>query len=57
MDNTIERLLDVHPDLDELFDILDITPERVIEILVDGGHVELPDYIKLNAYEDFPKEE
>jgi hypothetical protein len=37
----ISELLELYP-LDELFEVLDITPERVLEILFEGGHVVLP---------------
>ena len=34
-------------DIDELFDVLDIELEDVIEILVRGGHVQIPEHIQV----------
>jgi hypothetical protein len=45
LEDKIKMLLDIYP-LDELFDILDIEIEDVIEILVKGGHVQLPEFIE-----------
>lgn len=49
MEDQIRELLETY-DLDDLFDVLDITPERVLEILVEGGHVVLPPWIE-RSYE------
>ena len=38
--------------LDELFEMMDITPERVMEILLEGGHIVLPPFM-----DDFDVEE
>lgn len=46
MEQKIDMLLDLYPDLDELFEVLDITPYRVVEILLKGGHVDLPPYME-----------
>jgi hypothetical protein len=45
LEDRIKMLLDIYP-LDELFDVLDIEIEAVIEILVKGGHVRLPEFIE-----------
>lgn len=39
MDEMIKFLLALYP-LEELFEVLDITPERVLEILIEEGHVD-----------------
>ena len=39
-------LIEIHTDTDELFDVLNIELVDVIEILVRGGHVRIPDYIE-----------
>jgi hypothetical protein len=49
MSEKIDMLIKLYPDLDELFDILDIDLHDVIAILVRGGHVKLPDYVE-NIY-------
>ncbi len=36
--------------LDELFEMMDITPQQVLEILVEGGHVELPPFMESFEY-------
>lgn len=46
MEQEIDMLIDTYQDLDELFEVLDIELYRVIEILVKGGHVKIPDHIK-----------
>lgn len=46
MEKRIRMLIDLYPDLDELFDVLDIEIEEVIEILIRGGHVKLPEYVE-----------
>lgn len=43
-DEDISMLLDLYP-LDDLFDVLDIEPQRVLEILLEGGHVVLPPFM------------
>ena len=45
MEQQIDMLLELYPDRDELFDVLDIELSRVIEILLKGGHVSLPDFL------------
>lgn len=42
----LEELLDLFPDLDELFEQLDITPLQVLEILYQGGHITIPTYLE-----------
>ena len=32
--------------LEEIFDMMDISPEQVISILIEGGHVELPPFLE-----------
>ena len=44
MEDEIDMLLELYP-LDELFEVLDITPEQVLAILFKGGHVTLPPYL------------
>ena len=45
MEQKIDMLIELYPELDDLFDELDITIEEVISILLKGGHVKLPDYL------------
>lgn len=33
-------------ELEELFEVLDITPEQVLRILLEGGHVTLPPFLE-----------
>lgn len=40
------------PDLEELFERLDITPLEVLEVLLEGGHISIPDYLERD-YESF----
>lgn len=42
----VREFILLYPDLDELFDVLDIDIEDVIEILLDGGHVQLPPFLE-----------
>lgn len=52
-DNPIEQLLDLYS-LEDLFEVLDIEPAAVLEILLQGGHIELPDFLKVDLnYESF----
>ena len=44
----IEELLLLHPDLEDLFDVLDVTVYEVIETLIKHGKVELPEYVRRN---------
>jgi uncharacterized membrane protein len=37
--------------LEEAFEVLDITPEAVLEILISGGHVVLPEFLQREDYE------
>lgn len=39
MDEMIKFMLALYS-LEELFEVLDITPERVLEILIEEGHVD-----------------
>jgi hypothetical protein len=48
-EEAISSLIDLYP-LEELFEVLDITPERVLEILLSGGHVVLPEFLERNSY-------
>lgn len=43
----IKHLLDIYS-LEELLEILDITPERVLSVLLEEGHVELPPFLLNN---------
>ncbi len=52
----IEDLLRLHPDLEEVFEILDITPLEVIEILIRQGYVEIPDYVRRYETEESEEE-
>ena len=45
MHNNIDHLLEIYPDLDDLFDQLEITPYDVIKILLKGGHIVMPEYL------------
>lgn len=44
MHDEIETLLELYT-LEELFEVLDITPYEVISILLNSGHIELPEYV------------
>lgn len=39
MDEMIKFMLELYS-LEDLFEVLDITPERVLEILIEEGHVD-----------------
>lgn len=39
-------LLELFPDLEELFEVLDITPQEVVEALLKHGLVALPPYLE-----------
>ncbi len=54
METKIARLLELFT-LDEALLLMDITPEEVLEILLTGGHVELPPF--LNDEENLNDEE
>jgi hypothetical protein len=41
----IDILLELHT-LEEVFEVLDITPYDVVSILVKQGYVELPEYVR-----------
>lgn len=41
----VEELLELYS-VEDLFDVLDIDIRRVLEILVEGGHVVLPDFLE-----------
>lgn len=51
MDSKITRLLELFS-LEEAIMLMDITPEEVVEILVTGGHVELPPFLDDEIIED-----
>ena len=44
----VEMLLDLYPDLEELFDVLDITPHEVVSHLLAYGLVALPPFLDDN---------
>ena len=46
MTRKIDILLELYPDLDELFESLDITPFEVLRILLIQGHVVLPPFLE-----------
>jgi riboflavin biosynthesis pyrimidine reductase len=50
-EEAISSLIDLYP-LEELFEVLDITPERVLEILLEGGHVVLPEFLDRGAFNE-----
>lgn len=41
----VKELLELY-DLDELFDVLDITPQEVVEHLLEVGLVKLPPFLE-----------
>jgi hypothetical protein len=45
MPDPLEELLELY-DLEELFEVLEIEPRRVIEILLEEGYVVLPDFLE-----------
>jgi hypothetical protein len=49
LEDRIRMMLELFS-LEEVFENLDITPERVLEILYEGGHVDLPPYLKPVEY-------
>lgn len=42
--NPLEELLDLYS-LEELFEVLEIEPYRVLEILYEGGYISIPDFL------------
>lgn len=46
--STIEFWLELYP-LEEILERADITPEEVLIILVTGGHIEIPDYVRTES--------
>ena len=42
----IDQLLELYPDLEELFEVLDITPREVIECLLASGQITLPPFLE-----------
>lgn len=48
----LEELLELFPDLEELFEQLDITPLEVLEVLLEGGHIAIPDYLEREYLHD-----
>lgn len=57
MPDRVDMMLELYPDLEELFEVLDITPAQVLEILIQGGHVELPDYVGYTTEEQETSDE
>jgi len=45
METKVARLLELFT-LEEAILLMDITPEEVLEILLTGGHVELPPFLQ-----------
>lgn len=56
MHDRIEWLLE-HHDLDEVFDILDITPYEAFSILLSQGMVTLPPFLELEDGRAFKEQE
>ena len=54
MESRIKNLIDSYP-LEEVFYLLDITPERVIEVLDELGYIDLEDLF-LDDYLDYEEE-
>lgn len=50
MPDSIDILLDLYP-LEELFEFLEIEPRLAIEILLEGGHIAIPEFL-LNEIEN-----
>ncbi len=44
-EDEVRELLELYPDLEELFEDLDITPQEVIEHLLEIGLVQLPPFL------------
>lgn len=42
----LEQLLELFPDLEELFENLDITPIQVLEALYAHGLIKIPEYLE-----------
>lgn len=51
-DLRILEMLQVYDTLEEVFEVLDITPEEVLTILFEGGHVACPDFLELPEMEE-----
>jgi hypothetical protein len=45
MEDRIDMLVEQWS-LEEIFEMCDITPQQVISILFEGGHIDLPEFIK-----------
>lgn len=53
----IERLLEMFS-LEEIFEMLDLTPDEVLSILFNEGHAKVPDIVSSTyGLEDFDDEE
>jgi GTP cyclohydrolase I len=50
MEEQIKELLDLYG-IEEALEVLDITPERVLEILLESGHVVLPEFLERTGYD------
>ena len=46
MPSPLEQLLELYPDLEELFEVLDITPLEVLEALFNLGLIKIPEYLE-----------
>ena len=41
-----EEFLELYPDLEEAFEVLDITPVEALEALYEHGLVQIPDFLQ-----------
>lgn len=51
-EDQIRELIELYPDLEELFEVLDITVQEVIEHLLEHGMVQLPPFLERENEED-----
>ena len=47
VEERIVMLLELYS-VEEALEVLDVTPEECIEILLRGGHCKLPDYLEID---------
>lgn len=52
----IREFLDLYPNLEEAFEVLDITPEDAIAALLSDGLVVLPPFLQRDEYDDEQEE-
>lgn len=41
-----EELLDIYPDLEDLLEVLDLTPLEVVDILIKHGYAKVPEFLE-----------